>query len=239
MGGSPTQNTWATVAGGDEGNFIAPPLANAWTQVNFGTYTTFINSGSAATPTVVLQDFRSGGSDTARCVYVNRPGSIGAAYTVTAALRQLQYPGNNSATGLAVSDGTKVIVFQLVYVSGGVSMQIADKATETSGAANAYNQLWNVGQNARFWLRIQNDGTYRFFTYSSDGLIFFPVSQMQDAGLIAACPSSGAGTNAPTLCYQLNTTFINNAETRAGFCINPEASVGAGSTLESWSFTAP
>jgi hypothetical protein len=225
---------WFTIPSADEGTLVPPPVASNWTHVNFGSGTTFVDSGSTTTSTVYLQDFTSGGADTAHCVTLARPGSVGTAYTLTVAIHPLQYPQNNSGSGIAIGDGTKLEVWQLVFVSGGVSMQFAHRNSATSFAANVYSAAWNIGQNARFWLRLKNDGTNRFFTYASDGLNFIPVQTIQDAGLMGTC---GAPSTVP--CYESNTTFINNNETVGGFCIDPESSIGSGATVESWSFTAP
>jgi hypothetical protein len=224
---------WVTISSSDEGTLIPPPLANTWTQVNFNVAnTTFANSGSTTVPTVYLADFITGGADTARCVFQNRPGSVGTPYTLTEALHVIQFPVNNSAAGIAVTDGTKIETWQLTFLNGGVDMQFTHRNSATSFAANAYSVAWNIGQNARFWLRFQVTTLYRFVSYSSDGIDFIPSPQMQDAGVMPLCSSA-------TLCYELNTTFINNAETAGGACINPESSAGSGVTIESFSFTSP
>lgn len=217
-GGLPT---WVNVVAGDIGPVIAPPVAASWsTHVNFGagSNTTIIDTGPAQSPAVYLSDFLSGGGEVVRCVFVNRPGSVGTPYTLTAAIHVVLFPTNNAAAGIAVTNGTQIISYQLVFVSGGVDIQVVNYNSATSFNANAYSAGWNIGQNGRFWLRVQVDASFRTFSYSSDGRNFIPGASFFQS---------------------VNTSFINNNETQAGLCVSPIGSTGAGVTDESWSFTAP
>lgn len=208
---------WAA-PGTDEGITTAPPVAASWTPVNFGGGTAVVNSGTLATPTVYLSDFTSGGADTAHCIFVNRAGTVGTPYTFTARFRALLFPSNNAAAGIAITDGTKIIIFQVLYIDTIHTAQVVQRNSATSFHANAYSKAWNTGINAPYTLRIQVTGGNRLYTMTVDGQNFIP---------------------APALLQEADTTWINNNETQVGACVDPESSTGSGITIESFGNAAP
>lgn len=214
---------WAVPnSSGDEGTIVAPPTiaSSTWTDINFGSGTTAVDSGRAGFTTVYLSDFTTGGAEVIRGI--SQPLSS-AVYTFTARVRPLLYPANNSSAGIGITDGTKHIVIQLTFVSGGVDIQVVKFTNSTTFSANYYANPWNIGQNAPFWLRIKNDGTHRNMNYSSDGVNYFPAT-------------IGSSSTWPT--YTSATDFITT-ETAASLIIDPLNGTGSGVTVESWQITYP
>jgi hypothetical protein len=208
------------LSGGDEGTIVAPPLANTWVPVNFGGGTSIVNSGTAAFPTVYLSDFTTGGAEVLRGA--TSPVTITGAskYTLTVAFRPLLVPdnavGHNSSAGIMISDGTKHISFMYVYVQSAMHMQVQAWTNSTTTSTLYYDQNFNFGINARVWLRVQDDGTHRNWSFSVDGVNFTP----------------------PTIVLQqASGTFLT--ETRQGIMTSPINSAGAAITLESWNPTSP
>jgi hypothetical protein len=219
QGSGPTPQ-WSNVPSGDEGTIVAPPVASNWTHINFGGGTSIIDSGKTGFPTVYLSDFTTGGGELVRAGTVALTSPI---FTLTARIRPILYPANNASAGIGISDGTKFIVMQLTYVSGGVDIQVVKFTNSTTLSANYYSAAWNIGQNASFWFQIKNDGTHRFYNYSSDGVNYYPTS-------------IGSSTVFPIV-----TTFQDfiTTETRAALIIDPLNGTGSGITLESWNITYP
>jgi hypothetical protein len=146
-----------------------------------------------------------------------------AVYTLTARIRVLFYPTNNSGGGVGVSDGTKHIVFKFVFNSGGCFAEVVKYTNATTFSANYYAVAWNIAANQDMWVQIKNDGTHRSFTYSSDGANFMP-------------PSIGSSSTFPV--FTAFNDFIAT-ETVATFVLAPQNSTGAANTLESWNITYP
>jgi hypothetical protein len=193
----------------DQGVIVQPPVAASWTQVNFAGGTSLTDVGTSL-PGVNLYDTTTGANVTRA---ITRP--LSGNYTITARLRPmivpfLSPPGGGSSVSVCVSDGTKFLQLGLIFLyGGGVNMQVISNATASSAAsvvATSSGMAWSA--TSPIWLRIQNNGTNRIYSWSSDGEQFIPFYT------------------------EGHTTFLT--ETVGGASIFTENSQGMGLTLDSF-----
>ena len=224
--------SYANVSAGLVGTVTQPPLAASWTHVNFGGGTAVIDSGNGFLPTVYLSDFTTGTTGQIHGLKLARPGSVGTAYTVTAAFLPTVDQKNNSECGIFVTDGTKFVTMTYGFNNGGNIEEVKPFATAGSTpGTNIASATWNLAQNAFTWFRIQSDTTHRMYSYSVDGFNFHPTT--------VTCANTGTA-GFPGGCQEtISTSSINNTETAAGIYVDPENSAGCGMTLASWTFTSP
>jgi hypothetical protein len=216
-----------TAAGGgggcDLGTIYAPPLAANWTHRNFGSGTSVVDVGRPGFSAIYLSDYTTGTSNNVHGVELALPNTVGQPYSVTAGYWPNLLPdntgGHNSTAGIYVTDGTKLITFQYVYVGSSMQMQVQtyNSATSINGAPTV-NPQFNFGINARCWVKIQVTGGNRNFSFATDGADFIPASAYLS---------------------QADTVWINNAEIAAGAHVIANGSAGAGITVFSWHMTAP
>lgn len=185
---------------------VPPPAAGSWTQSNFAGGTTL----AMVADKIVLNSPGDVGGDTSRIATLALSSAI---YTLTAHFIPLPLQANNSSAGICIFDGTKVIEFKSVFVSGGNTVQVTQRNSAGSFHANAYTAAWNVVPQSGLWFVIQNTGTSRNYSWLPDGKT--PV--------LAWTEATGAWLT----------------ETSAGITVDPISGGGVGITLDSWNITYP
>jgi hypothetical protein len=158
-------------SGGYNGNVTRPPLLAAWTQVNWGADTSAANSGTTSLPSVFLTD-TTGASNNIRGLKLARIGSVGAAYTVTAAFAPLFPISSTPECGILITDGTKFITQANGSISGQNIEEVKTYATAASAPSNLVSTDSTFGLNGFIWYQIKSDLTHRTYSVSVDGVNF-------------------------------------------------------------------
>lgn len=113
--------------------------------------------------------------------------ALSAGYTVIAAFLPNLIGSTNSAAGILLRDSAsgKIVRFCLVNASGNVQLQVAQYSSASAGVANEIASTYNLGTvGPLIWLKLQDDGTHRLFSISTDGVNWLQVQSTANTDYI-------------------------------------------------------
>jgi hypothetical protein len=97
----------------------------------------------------------------------------GSAFTYTVLMTSPLIYSNYTQAGFVIANTltTQAMIFDIVYNSGWFAA-VAEMSTPTTFVTTASTQ--NIVQSGQYWLRLQDDGTNIKFSFSADGVYFYP-----------------------------------------------------------------
>jgi hypothetical protein len=163
--------SWDLTSVGGTGLAGTPPASSGWSTTTLGSTTV-----AADKDCYLMSAPAQGATDTLRIQY--RTLSPTSNYTATACLELGFAPFSGPHGFLAVGDGTKWVTIGISFESGGATWFVSYWNSSTSlnsrlftGAASSIVTAIGLPK----WWRIKDDGTTRFYQFSSDGIDFSTV----------------------------------------------------------------
>jgi hypothetical protein len=186
---------------------VTPPVLGDFTYVNQGSSTATQAAGSS----VVFYDPQHG-TENIRLLAKNLPA---APYTMTAAFTPMLLASDTLSAGIALYDGTKLVVVTLSSVaasSTGARIKVVKYTNVTTFSATY------VEPNAHYcqpcWLRIQDDNVNRVSFFSFDGVNYQQLHSVArtdfltptQGGVVVNAVSGTAGANAAMNWFHISFT---------------------------------